>query len=81
MENFTEVLMKWHKRHNNREMLWKGEKDPYKIWLSGLSEVFLQQTRVAQGRQYYTNFIKKYPTIFQPFTSSSLFIPRTIGTG
>ncbi|MDB5209614.1 MAG: A/G-specific adenine glycosylase [Sediminibacterium sp.] len=52
--------MKWHKQHNTREMPWKGEKDPYKIWLS---EVILQQTRVAQGWQYYTNFIKKYPTI------------------
>lgn len=41
-------------------MPWKGEKDPYKIWLS---EVILQQTRVAQGWAYYTNFITKYPTI------------------
>jgi len=41
-------------------MPWKGEADPYKIWLS---EVILQQTRVAQGWQYYTRFIKKYPTI------------------
>lgn len=52
--------MKWHKQDNTREMPWKGEKDPYKIWLS---EVILQQTRVAQGLQYYNNFIKKYPTI------------------
>lgn len=41
-------------------MPWKGEKDPYKIWLS---EVILQQTRVAQGWQYYNNFIRSYPTI------------------
>ena len=53
-------MLKWHKNHNNREMPWKGEKDPYKIWLS---EIILQQTRVAQGWQYYTRFIKKYPTI------------------
>lgn len=43
-------------------MPWKGEKDPYKIWLS---EVILQQTRVAQGWQYYNNFITNYPTIRQ----------------
>jgi A/G-specific adenine glycosylase len=61
MENkFTGILMKWHKQHNSREMPWKGEKDPYKIWLS---EVILQQTRVAQGWAYYNNFLKKYPTI------------------
>jgi A/G-specific adenine glycosylase len=60
MEKFTEILLKWHKQHNTREMPWKGEKDPYKIWLS---EVILQQTRVAQGRQYYNNFVGKYPNI------------------
>ena len=59
-KRFTDILMKWHKQQNTREMPWKGEKDPYKIWLS---EVILQQTRVAQGMQYYNNFIKKYPTI------------------
>lgn len=41
-------------------MPWKGEKDPYKIWLS---EVILQQTRVEQGLGYYERFIKKYPAI------------------
>jgi len=59
-KQFTSILMKWHKQTNTREMPWKGEPDPYKIWLS---EVILQQTRVAQGWPYYTNFIKKYPTI------------------
>ncbi len=41
-------------------MPWKGEKDPYKIWLS---EIILQQTRVEQGMAYYNRFIKTYPTI------------------
>lgn len=59
-KRFTDTLMKWHERSNKREMPWKGEKDPYKIWLS---EVILQQTRVEQGWDYYTRFIKKYPTI------------------
>lgn len=59
-KNFTGILMKWHSQSNTREMPWKGEKDPYKIWLS---EVILQQTRVAQGMQYYHNFLKNYPTI------------------
>ena len=59
-KQFTSILLKWHKHSNKREMPWKGERDPYKIWLS---EVILQQTRVAQGWQYYTNFIKKYPTL------------------
>ncbi len=41
-------------------MPWKGEKDPYKIWLS---EIILQQTRVEQGLDYYNRFIKTYPRI------------------
>ena len=57
---FTQTLLRWHKRDNQREMPWKGEKDPYKIWLS---EVILQQTRVAQGWAYYDRFIRNYPTI------------------
>lgn len=43
-------------------MPWKGEKDPYRIWLS---EIILQQTRVEQGLEYYNNFIKTYPGIHQ----------------
>lgn len=41
-------------------MPWKGEKDPYKIWLS---EIMLQQTRVEQGQKYYEKFIATFPTI------------------
>lgn len=41
-------------------MPWKGEKDPYRIWLS---EVILQQTRVEQGWPYYEKFIQNFPNI------------------
>lgn len=41
-------------------MPWKGEKDPYKIWLS---EIILQQTRVEQGLNYYNNFVSTFPDI------------------
>ena len=41
-------------------MPWKGEKDPYKVWLS---EIILQQTRVEQGLPYYEKFIEQYPTV------------------
>lgn len=58
--DFTKNLLKWHKTENTREMPWKGEKDPYKIWLS---EVILQQTRVEQGRAYYERFLEAFPTV------------------
>lgn len=52
--------MTWNSKHNKRIMPWKGEKDPYKIWLS---EIILQQTRVEQGLAYYNRFIDEYPSI------------------
>ena len=58
--NFSKILLSWHKKDNKRTMPWKGEKDPYKIWLS---EIILQQTRVEQGLNYYNKFIEKFPTI------------------
>jgi A/G-specific adenine glycosylase len=57
---FGKNLMIWHKNDNQRKMPWKGEKDPYKIWLC---EIILQQTRVEQGLSYYNKFITHYPTI------------------
>jgi A/G-specific adenine glycosylase len=57
---FRELLLTWHREKNKRVMPWKGEKDPYKVWLS---EIILQQTRVEQGLPYYEKFISQYPTI------------------
>lgn len=55
---FTEKLLEWNRDVNTRTMPWKGEKDPYRIWLS---EIILQQTRVEQGLPYYERFIQHYP--------------------
>jgi len=57
---FRDILLKWHGEENKRSMPWKGEKDPYKVWLS---EIILQQTRVEQGWSYYEKFISHYPAI------------------
>lgn len=59
---FTKKLLRWNKKYNRREMPWKGEKDPYKIWLS---EIILQQTRVEQGWNYYLKFINTFPSVQQ----------------
>jgi A/G-specific adenine glycosylase len=60
--DFTRKLLKWNRQSNTRAMPWKGEKDPYKIWLS---EIILQQTRVEQGLAYYERFVKTFPTVQQ----------------
>src|SRR5690606_40992041 len=57
---FVNFLLDWNRRINDRPMPWKGEKDPYRIWLS---EIILQQTRVEQGLDYYNRFLKTYPNI------------------
>lgn len=56
---FSEALIKWYNT-NKRDLPWRHEDDPYKIWLS---EIILQQTQVAQGLSYYLKFIQNYPTV------------------
>lgn len=57
---FTNRLLLWDSEDNFRQMPWKNETDPYKIWIS---EIILQQTRVDQGWAYYEKFIKNFSTI------------------
>lgn len=58
-EEFVKKLLGWYSE-NKRDLPWRRTRDPYKIWLS---EVILQQTRIAQGIPYYYKFLKKYPTL------------------
>lgn len=60
ISDFSDLLLAWNSKENNREMPWKGEKNPYLIWLS---EIILQQTRVAQGLAYYLKFKQLFPNI------------------
>lgn len=66
MPFFTKTLLRWNKKYNRRDMPWKAEKDPYKIWLS---EIILQQTRVEQGWNYYLKFTGAFPTVRQLATA------------
>ncbi|WP_373058512.1 A/G-specific adenine glycosylase [Zunongwangia sp. H14] len=58
--NFSKKLVNWY-INNRRELPWRQTSDPYKIWLS---EIMLQQTRVAQGMPYYYRFVETFPTVF-----------------
>ncbi len=53
------VLLEWYARHG-RDLPWRRTRDPYRIWLS---EVILQQTRVAQGTEYYHRFAARFPEV------------------
>lgn len=52
-------MQHWYDQ-NKRDLPWRNTSNPYKIWLS---EVILQQTRVAQGLPYYNNFIDRFPGV------------------
>jgi A/G-specific adenine glycosylase len=60
IRNFGNRLLHWNETANNRHMPWKGERDPYKIWLS---EIILQQTRVEQGLGYYQRFVQSFSNV------------------
>lgn len=57
---FSNSLTAWYLQ-NKRDLPWRNTTDPYKIWLS---EIMLQQTRVAQGLPYFLRFIESFPTVF-----------------
>lgn len=52
-------LILWY-IENHRILPWRETKDPFVIWLS---EIILQQTRVAQGLPYFNKFIQNYPNV------------------
>ncbi|MFK7899813.1 MAG: A/G-specific adenine glycosylase [Cyclobacteriaceae bacterium] len=58
--SFSEKLIYWY-GNNKRKLPWRNTKDPYTIWIS---EVILQQTRVAQGLSYYYKFTETFPTVY-----------------
>jgi A/G-specific adenine glycosylase len=58
--NFSNSLIQWYLQ-NKRDLPWRNTVNPYHIWLS---EIMLQQTRVAQGLPYFLSFTASFPTVF-----------------
>ncbi len=58
MKTFSSTLLAWYQQ-NKRDLPWRHTKDPYKIWLC---EIIMQQTRIAQGLEYYNRFVKTFPS-------------------
>ena len=57
--SFSRKILEWYHIHK-RDLPWRSTTDSYKIWLS---EIMLQQTRVAQGMPYYHKFLENFPTV------------------
>ena len=58
--NFHNLLINWYLQ-NKRDLPWRNTTNPYQIWLS---EIMLQQTRVAQGMPYFLYFTDAFPSVF-----------------
>ena len=56
---FTDTILRWY-AENGRDLPWRRTRDPYAIWLS---EIILQQTRIAQGTAYWERFMEHFPTV------------------
>ena len=59
MSSFTETILAWYDA-NARDLPWRRTRDPYAVWLS---EIILQQTRIAQGRAYWERFMAAFPDV------------------
>lgn len=59
MQRVIQTLSRWYNLES-RDLPWRHTRDPYKIWIS---EVILQQTRVAQGIAYYERFVAAMPNV------------------
>jgi A/G-specific adenine glycosylase len=56
---FRRRLLAWYERHR-RDLPWRANRDPYRVWLS---EIMLQQTRVAAVIEHYQEFLRRFPTV------------------
>ena len=59
MQAFARILLQWY-AENGRDLPWRRTRDPYAILLS---EVILQQTRIAQGTAYWHRFLERFPRV------------------
>ena len=58
MSPFSRIILEWYSE-NARDLPWRRTRDPYAVWLS---EIILQQTRIAQGTAYWHRFMEHFPT-------------------
>jgi A/G-specific adenine glycosylase len=58
-DDFRRLLLAWYDAHA-RELPWRRDTDPYRVWVS---EIMLQQTRVAAVIEHYHEFLRRFPTI------------------
>lgn len=58
-QNFSQKMLDWHHKHGRKNLPWQGQ-NPYHVWIS---EIMLQQTQVSKVKDYFKNFVDKFPTL------------------
>ncbi|MBR1570497.1 MAG: A/G-specific adenine glycosylase [Bacteroidales bacterium] len=56
---FSQTILSWYAAYG-RDLPWRHTQDPYPVWLS---EIILQQTRIAQGTAYWQRFLERFPSV------------------
>ena len=59
LSRLRRALLSWYD-HNKRDLPWRRDANPYRVWVS---EIMLQQTRVAAVLQHYARFMQRFPTV------------------
>lgn len=59
MMPFSQTILSWYAAYG-RDLPWRHTQDPYPVWLS---EIILQQTRIAQGTAYWQRFLERFPSV------------------
>ena len=59
-ELISRSLLQWY-RTQARDLPWRSSQDPYRVWVS---EIMLQQTQVERVKEYFRNFLDRFPTVF-----------------
>ena len=59
LTGLSDIILPWY-RQNARDLPWRHTRDPYPIWIS---EIMLQQTRVAAVLGYYDRFLREFPSV------------------
>ncbi len=60
-QTFSQKMLDWHCEYGRKNLPWQGQ-NPYYVWIS---EIMLQQTQVSKVKDYFKNFIHKFPTLTQ----------------
>ncbi len=59
LRSFRRALLRWYEQAR-RDLPWRSDTDPYRVWVS---EIMLQQTRVAAVLDHYSRFMSRFPTV------------------